>query len=51
MRLTYASLSLTPRHELPTDDPEYDYQRVRQKEEAEERRGAENATADGFMYL
>ncbi|GAB4817781.1 hypothetical protein N2152v2_004827 [Parachlorella kessleri] len=42
----------TCRHELPTDDAHYERRKEREKEEAEERRGAENAVSHNeFMYL
>eukprot|EP00238_Polyblepharides_amylifera_P006467 CAMPEP_0196585410 /NCGR_PEP_ID=MMETSP1081-20130531/50520_1 /TAXON_ID=36882 /ORGANISM="Pyramimonas amylifera, Strain CCMP720" /LENGTH=395 /DNA_ID=CAMNT_0041906937 /DNA_START=63 /DNA_END=1250 /DNA_ORIENTATION=+ len=40
------------RFELPTDDMEYEMKKEREANEAEERRGAENAVTEGrFMYL
>jgi len=40
------------RFELPTDDVEYETKKERDAEEAEERRGSENALREGeFMYL
>ena len=33
------------RHELPTDDQQYERRKEREREEAEERRGAENAVS------
>lgn len=40
-------LRLAPpgRHELPTDDQQYERRKEREREEAEERRGAENAVS------
>lgn len=40
------------RHEMPTDDHEYERQKERDREAEEERKGAENALRGGeFMYL
>lgn len=42
----------TCRHELPTDDQRYERAKVREAEEAEERRGAENALSHNeFLYI
>ncbi len=39
------------RHELPTDDAKYEAKKERDAQEAEDRRGAENATTLEFMYV
>jgi E3 ubiquitin-protein ligase AIP2 len=42
----------TCRHELPTDDHQYERRKEREREEAEERRGAENAVSHNeFLYI
>lgn len=42
----------TCRHELPTEDDEYERKKAREAQEAEERRGAENAVRGGeFLYI
>eukprot|EP00887_Chlorella_sp_A99_P005322 scaffold1.g5322.t1 len=42
----------TCRHELPTDDAQYERRKEREAAEAEERRGASNATSGAeFLYL
>ncbi|KAI7839228.1 hypothetical protein COHA_007041 [Chlorella ohadii] len=42
----------TCRHELPTDDQQYERRKEREREEAEERRGAENAVSHNeFLYI
>lgn len=40
------------RHEMPTDDHEYERQKERDREAEEERKGSENALRGGeFMYI
>jgi hypothetical protein len=40
------------RHELPTDDHQYEIEKERKKEQEEERRGAANAVSHNeFLYI
>jgi len=53
--LNLACIPPTPlpcRHELPTDDKVYERRKEREREEQEERRGAQNACSHNeFLYI
>lgn len=49
---THTHTPPTPRHELPTDNPQYERRKERERVEAEERRGVENAVSHNeFLYI